>query len=46
VPADVTPEQLETEALADPKVMNYLDGKRVQRVVHVPRRLVNIVVEG
>src|SRR5919106_15810 len=46
VPADVTPEQLETEALADPKVMNYLDGKRVQRVVHVPGRLVNIVVEG
>jgi leucyl-tRNA synthetase len=46
VPADITHERLETAALADPKVKSFLDGKRVQRVVHVPRRLVNIVVEG
>ena len=46
VPADVTQEQIETGALADPKVANLLDGKKVQRVVYVPRRLVNIVVEG
>jgi len=46
VPADVTQERIETDALADPKVANLLDGKKVQRVVYVPRRLVNIVVEG
>src|SRR5438093_1836844 len=46
VPADVTQERIETEALADPKVMGFLNGKKVQRIVHVPRRLVNIVVEG
>jgi leucyl-tRNA synthetase len=46
VPADVTQERIETDALTDPKVANLLDGKKVQRVVYVPRRLVNIVVEG
>jgi len=46
VPADVTQEYIETDALADPKVQGFLDGKKVQRVVYVPRRLVNIVVEG
>jgi leucyl-tRNA synthetase len=46
VPADVTQEYIETNALADPKVLTFLDGKNVRRVVYVPRRLVNIVVEG
>jgi leucyl-tRNA synthetase len=46
VPADVTQERIESEALADPKVAHLLDGKKVQRVVYVPRRLVNIVLEG
>ena len=46
VSADVTPERIEADALTDPKVANLLDGKKVQRVVYVPRRLVNIVVEG
>ena len=46
VPADVSQERIETDALADPKVVGFLDGKKVQRVVYVPRRLVNIVVEG
>jgi leucyl-tRNA synthetase len=46
VPADVTQERIQTEALADAKVTSFLDGKKVQRVVYVPRRLVNIVVEG
>jgi leucyl-tRNA synthetase len=46
VPADMTQERIETEALADPKVIGFFDGKKVQRVVYVPRRLVNIVVEG
>jgi leucyl-tRNA synthetase len=38
VPADVTQEYIETDALADPKVQGFLDGKKVQRVVYVPRR--------
>ena len=46
VPADVTQERIQTDALADPKVIGFLEGKKVQRVVYVPRRLVNIVVEG
>ncbi|HEX2933540.1 MAG TPA: leucine--tRNA ligase, partial [Candidatus Binatia bacterium] len=46
VPADASQEQIESLALADPKVVGFLDGKKVQRVVYVPRRLVNIVVEG
>ncbi|MBM4263603.1 MAG: leucine--tRNA ligase [Deltaproteobacteria bacterium] len=46
VPADVTQERIEKDALADPKVTGFLSGKKVQRVVYVPRRLVNIVVEG
>ena len=46
VAADVTQEQIESEALADPKVTGFLNGKKIQRVVYVPRRLVNIVMEG
>jgi leucyl-tRNA synthetase len=46
VPADVTQERIQSEALADSRVAGFLDGKRVRRVVYVPRRLLNIVVEG
>jgi leucyl-tRNA synthetase len=46
VPADASNEKIETEALADPRVTGFLHDKEVQRVVHVPRRLVNIVLEG
>ncbi len=46
VPAEVTQKDIETSALADPRVLAFLDGKNVRRVVYVPRRLVNIVVEG
>ena len=46
VTADMTQERIETDALSDPKVAGLLDGKKVRRVVYVPRRLVNIVLEG
>ena len=46
VPADATQEGIERVALGDAKVASLLDGKKVQRVVYVPRRLVNIVLEG
>ncbi|MGH9819386.1 MAG: class I tRNA ligase family protein, partial [Pyrinomonadaceae bacterium] len=46
VPADIDQGRVETEALADPKVKSFIDGKKVQRIFYVPRRLVNIVLEG
>ncbi len=46
VSADVEQREIEAEALRDLKVKSFLDGKKVQKVVYVPRRLVNIVVEG
>ena len=46
VAAEVDQKEIESEALQDQKVKSFLDGKKVQKVIHVPRRLVNIVVEG
>ncbi|HET9917087.1 MAG TPA: class I tRNA ligase family protein, partial [Candidatus Binatia bacterium] len=46
VPADITQERIEARAMADAKVMSFCDGKKINRVVYVPRRLVNLVVEG
>jgi leucyl-tRNA synthetase len=46
VPADITQERIEASAMADAKVVSFCDGKKIKRVVYVPRRLVNIVVEG
>lgn len=46
VSADMEQSRIESEALQDQRVRIFLDGKTVQKVIHVPRRLVNIVVEG
>ncbi|HEU4344475.1 MAG TPA: leucine--tRNA ligase [Candidatus Binatia bacterium] len=46
VPADMSQKQIETEALAEPRVSLFLDGKKIEKIVHVPGRLVNIVAEG
>jgi leucyl-tRNA synthetase len=46
VPADAGEEAIEKEALADPKVSAFIKGKKIQKVVQVPGRLVNIVLEG
>jgi leucyl-tRNA synthetase len=46
VAADVDQARIEQEALRDQRIKPFVDGKKLQRVVHVPRRLVNIVVEG
>ena len=46
VPADAIQERIQNLALADPRIVGFLEGKKVERVVYVPRRLVNIVVEG
>jgi leucyl-tRNA synthetase len=45
VPADTPRERIESEALAEPKVVGFLNGQKVRRTIYVPRRLVNIVVE-
>jgi len=46
VPADFNQEKVKTTAAAAPKVKSFLDGKKIQKMVYVPRRLVNIVTEG
>ncbi|HEY6363388.1 MAG TPA: leucine--tRNA ligase [Candidatus Binatia bacterium] len=46
VAADVDQAHIEQEALCDERVKQFVDGKKLQKVVYVPRRLVNIVVEG
>ncbi|MDE0343718.1 MAG: leucine--tRNA ligase [Deltaproteobacteria bacterium] len=46
VPADAAREDVESAALADPKVAGFLDGRPVKRVIQVPGRLVNIVIGG
>ena len=46
VPADAPEEDIESAAMADPRVAGFLDGRPVQRVISVPGRLVNIVIGG
>ena len=43
VPADISKEDLETQALADENVTAHTDGKTVRKVIVVPGKLVNIV---
>jgi leucyl-tRNA synthetase len=44
-PKDASVAAIEAEALGDPKVRGFLHGRTIRRVVQVPRRLVNIVLE-
>ncbi|MGI9533312.1 MAG: class I tRNA ligase family protein, partial [Thermodesulfobacteriota bacterium] len=37
-------EQMEKAALKDDKVMGYLEGKEIRKIIVVPKKLVNIVV--
>ncbi|HEX6439349.1 MAG TPA: leucine--tRNA ligase [Candidatus Binatia bacterium] len=46
VPANTQRDQVESDALAEPRVKAFIGGKKVERIVYVPRRLVNIVLEG
>jgi leucyl-tRNA synthetase len=45
VPADASGAALEALALEDPKVKAYVAGRRIEKIIQVPRRLVNIVLE-
>ena len=42
--AGISKEEMEVAALKDEKVKNHLDRKKVQKIVTIPRKLVNIVV--
>lgn len=44
VPADMDEEQVRERALEDEKIKSLADGRTIQRVIVVPRRLVNVVV--
>ncbi len=46
VPADAGTAIIEARALADPRVKGFIEARSIRKVVQVPRRLVNIVVEG
>jgi leucyl-tRNA synthetase len=46
VPAGADAEAMQAAAAADPRIAEQLSGKRVAKVVAVPGRLVNFVLEG
>ena len=43
VPADLSKDELEKVALADPNVLSHTDGKTVRKVIVIPGKLVNVV---
>jgi leucyl-tRNA synthetase len=45
VSSDSSEEELKKAALEDPKVMDYINGKKVEKVIVVPRKLVNVVAK-
>ena len=45
LPFGASKEELERAALADEKVLPFLEGRQVLRAITVPDRLVNIVVK-
>jgi leucyl-tRNA synthetase len=46
VPTDVKEDEVREQALQDDKIRSLTEGKAVERVIVVPRRLVNVVVKG
>jgi leucyl-tRNA synthetase len=46
VGADATAKEMEQAALADPKVVKYLEGISIRKVIVVPKKLINIVAAG
>ena len=45
IAAGTSKEETEKTALSSPKVQSYLEGKKVRKVIVVPERLVNIVID-
>ncbi len=46
VPVDASEDAIKKEGLADATVSAFIKGKKIQKVVQVPGRLVNIILEG
>jgi len=44
VPADASMKEVESAALADPKIQKYVEGKTIRKVIVVPKKIVNIVI--
>jgi leucyl-tRNA synthetase len=44
VPAEATPAQIESAALASDKIKAFIEGKAVKKIIVIPKRLVNIVI--
>jgi len=44
VPADATEDEVREAVLADEKIQKYIAGKRIRKVIIVPRKLANVVV--
>jgi leucyl-tRNA synthetase len=45
VPANCSEEELKKAALDDSRVAGYIDSKKVEKIVVVPKRLVSIVAK-
>ncbi len=44
VDAEATEEQIRKLVMADPRVLEYTEGKAIRKMVYVPKKLVSIVV--
>ena len=44
VPASAAEDEVKASALADPKVVSFIEGKTVRKIIYVPGKLLNIVV--
>jgi leucyl-tRNA synthetase len=44
VDAGATEEEIRSMVMADPRVLEYTEGKKIRKMVYVPRKLVSIVV--
>lgn len=45
LPADISREEAEAQALATEGIQKYINGKTIRKVIYVPGRLVNVVVK-
>ncbi len=45
VPADATDKELEHISLKDPKIRDFIAGNQISKVVVVPKKLINIVIQ-
>lgn len=44
VPVDISEEELKAKALQDEKINQWIEGKKIHKIIVIPHRLVNIVV--